>query len=1040
MKKLILWIAMIALSAGRLICAQSPGQVTAQPGNLAGILYASSFGQWQVPQGNQGQFSWSSSTFCNANANGFYLNPVFAIGTPIFIKDQVVAKSEIVIPSAVTIGSFGCSITVSPVNSHNTFTLQSGTAGLQEAINFANGLPYQVILTPDWTRLGGTTAMITAAKGNSNVTIFDQRTSVLAPYVWNGSAYALTSFGGSACNPNTIPNGCTGTTSFIPYAPVVGGTTGTNHLQSVASAGTAGQPLLSGGASALPAYGTLGFPGGGTGATTAAGAWAGITAGGAQTGSGTSQLNTLPGSFAAGGVTLPSGYPAGTIGGATFYNPFQDFNVLAFGAQEYPAADASAGIQAAINAACVTPPPSGVSGAYVDFPKGTFQIANPINIPCSYITLRGMGTVLQFTSHANPMYAVLVTPDASREQVHFEGIQFRGPGTDASFGIILSNGLALHLPATATATAYSYSAGVLTVTAANTLLAGDYFTLEAGPSDALYALNGQNFFVSATGLSGSSFQFPETAVTGSGSTTAKAVGIWMNATNIPVAPTIVTFKNCGFGYFGFNVTGTFTQGAGIVIPFNSSSRQINIESNNFSGLYNAVEIHGNIDGFTSHKNMYSSILNWAHISDNTEAGASTTIEHETWAYATYGGVEVNWPGGIYTIGPDNEFDPAGGNSVATAVQINDCLKCTITTNSLNVDTDAAYDIVIGNGVHNAVVENNTLTSFLTSGISVGTSGNGPGCNLFINNTTLGTGPIYNAAIPNCAPNPEPENYALYDQVLTNGVWIANQTDGALAPTVTSCPGCTDPNGNTGTGVYNIVFSLNGHTFPTLGYSFFYQTLSPPGGATAGVRQVWMKSNSGTPRVLLYAGNAGCALAPFVSLTWTLYSVYCPVSNVNDELLLETLVDVGSPYPNIANVQVWDPCATYNNGQCQSPAGLPVVTTSTAIDMTTLTNVNGGVVFGSSFVGSPVKVTTTDGTGATAVTIVPAGHIATGELGSGTPAAGKYVDGAAGAWTALPLTTGTPTVNQAACIKAAGPPVVIGYCSTVVGAGGACTCN
>jgi hypothetical protein len=34
----------------------------------------------------------------------------------------------------------------------------------------------------------------------------------------------------------------------------------------------------------------------------------------------------------------------------------------------------------------------------------------------------------------------------------------------------------------------------------------------------------------------------------------------------------------------------------------------------------------------------------------------------------------------------------------------------------------------------------------------------------------------------------------------------------------------------------------------------------------------------------------------------------------------------------------------------------------------------------------------------------------------------------------------PTVNRAACIKAAGPPVIIGYCSTVVSAGGACTCN
>jgi hypothetical protein len=36
--------------------------------------------------------------------------------------------------------------------------------------------------------------------------------------------------------------------------------------------------------------------------------------------------------------------------------------------------------------------------------------------------------------------------------------------------------------------------------------------------------------------------------------------------------------------------------------------------------------------------------------------------------------------------------------------------------------------------------------------------------------------------------------------------------------------------------------------------------------------------------------------------------------------------------------------------------------------------------------------------------------------------------------------GAPTVGKASCIKAAGPPVVIGFCSTVVDATGACTCN
>lgn len=35
---------------------------------------------------------------------------------------------------------------------------------------------------------------------------------------------------------------------------------------------------------------------------------------------------------------------------------------------------------------------------------------------------------------------------------------------------------------------------------------------------------------------------------------------------------------------------------------------------------------------------------------------------------------------------------------------------------------------------------------------------------------------------------------------------------------------------------------------------------------------------------------------------------------------------------------------------------------------------------------------------------------------------------------------TPLVNKAACIKSAGPPVVIGYCSTAVSATGDCTCN
>ncbi|MBB5059096.1 hypothetical protein HDF16_003819 [Granulicella aggregans] len=62
--------------------------------------------------------------------------------------------------------------------------------------------------------------------------------------------------------------------------------------------------------------------------------------------------------------------------------------------------------------------------------------------------------------------------------------------------------------------------------------------------------------------------------------------------------------------------------------------------------------------------------------------------------------------------------------------------------------------------------------------------------------------------------------------------------------------------------------------------------------------------------------------------------------------------------------------------------------------------------------------------------------------AGCPA-GQFVrgDGTGLCGPAATTNAGTPpVVGQAACIKAAGPPVVIGYCSTAIGSTGACTCN
>ena len=54
--------------------------------------------------------------------------------------------------------------------------------------------------------------------------------------------------------PIEVTKGGTQASSFVAYAPIVGGTTSTGALQSVASAGNEGEFLISGGSSALPTW------------------------------------------------------------------------------------------------------------------------------------------------------------------------------------------------------------------------------------------------------------------------------------------------------------------------------------------------------------------------------------------------------------------------------------------------------------------------------------------------------------------------------------------------------------------------------------------------------------------------------------------------------------------------------------------------------------------------------------------------------------------------------------------------------------------
>jgi hypothetical protein len=101
-----------------------------------------------------------------------------------------------------------------------------------------------------------------------------------------------------------------------------------------------------------------------------------------------------------------------------------------------------------------------------------------------------------------------------------------GPGAAPAFQGTLSVGSSVSI------TAYSYSGGILTLTAVNTLTAGEVITINASNVDPLFPLNGVSFNVLGTGLSGTQFEIAETAVTGSGSTTATAVPQY----TYPIAP------------------------------------------------------------------------------------------------------------------------------------------------------------------------------------------------------------------------------------------------------------------------------------------------------------------------------------------------------------------------------------------------------------------------------------------------------------------------------------------------------------------------
>jgi hypothetical protein len=141
-------------------------------------VFADNYGRWSFQNQAANVFSFTplnSINGCQVTQLNFANKPTFyafsdAIAlAPIYIADVNSANSEVVTPgSYFTPTSTTCGVNLSPANSHTTFTLQSGTGGLQEALNAMKG-GGTILLSSQWYGL-------ISGIANANATLTNQIT------------------------------------------------------------------------------------------------------------------------------------------------------------------------------------------------------------------------------------------------------------------------------------------------------------------------------------------------------------------------------------------------------------------------------------------------------------------------------------------------------------------------------------------------------------------------------------------------------------------------------------------------------------------------------------------------------------------------------------------------------------------------------------------------------------------------------------------------------------------------------------------------
>jgi hypothetical protein len=220
-------VALIALVAtGAAVPAMAQGNQTF----TQRWYFASDFGLWAARGQQANTYQWSPGTVCNVSAVGSSTS-FFAFNTnaPVLISDITgpTTNNEVVTPSSVTQTNAYCTIAVSPSHNHYSFQVQSGTGGLQEALNAISPtavVPAVVWLDRNWYSLANAVpsttpaAIITAAAGGVSAILVDNTTAPFTNYVWQGTAYA------SGTWVNTAPTAATGAAAGSATSKVATGT------------------------------------------------------------------------------------------------------------------------------------------------------------------------------------------------------------------------------------------------------------------------------------------------------------------------------------------------------------------------------------------------------------------------------------------------------------------------------------------------------------------------------------------------------------------------------------------------------------------------------------------------------------------------------------------------------------------------------------------------------------------------------------------------------------------------------------------------